>query len=178
MDKSYLDFAGLKFFYENLANEFVQKADVDVILQQKTTDEWLAINDQVPSAGTIMVYTDRTMIDNEYVPDIKIADGKRTVGDLPFIVERNFDALIQSYREITTDTVNELYLLGASLDSDDIKRNTGITMQAGTITAELFNGIATVAKSVEHSLTIGENVYNGSADVVIPVYKGNIDQEN
>lgn len=174
MDKTYLDFAGLQLFYENLANEFVSKAEVDVVLQQKTTDEWLAINDQVPSAGTIMVYTDRTVINEEYVPDIKIADGKRTVGNLPFIVERNFDALIQSYREITTDTVNELCLLGASLDSDDIKRNTGITMKSGTLTAELFNGIAAVAKKVEHSLTIGENIYDGSSDVVIPVYKGDI----
>lgn len=174
MDKTYLDFAGLKLFYENLTKEFVSKAEVDVTLQQKTTDEWLAINDQVPSAGTIMVYTDRTLIDDEYVPDIKIADGKRTVGDLPFIVERNFDALIQSYKRITTDTLSELCLLGASLDSDDIKRNTGITMKSGTITAELFEGIATVAKRVEHSLTIGENVYDGSSDVTIPVYKGDI----
>lgn len=44
-------------------------------------------------------------------------------------------------------------------------------MKNDTITARFFNGIA---KSVEHSLTIGDKVYDGSSNVTIPIYEGDI----
>lgn len=170
----YLDFAGLQLFYQKIAKIYATKAETNVLLQEKTCDEWLAAKDEIPAVGTILVYTDRTIVGEEYIPDIKIADGKRTVEDLPFLVERNFASLVENYSKIIDDTQNEIYLLGASQDADTIKRNTGISMQAGTLTAEFFNGVASIAKKIEHSLTIGENVFDGSSDINIPIYKGDI----
>lgn len=169
--KDYLDFAGLKHFYDKLAETYGTKSEINNLIQQKTFDEWLAIGDKVLDAGTILVYTDRTSVDGEYVPDIKISDGRTSVSNLPFLVERNLSSLIENYISIADDISNEIYLLGASQASNDIKRNTGIKMKNDTITARFFNG---VAKSVEHSLTIGDKVYDGSSNVTIPIYEGDI----
>ena len=170
--KTYLDYSGLQLFYNNLAKNYASKLDVDKLIQQKTFDEWLSISDKVLAAGTILVYTDRTSVNGEYIPDIKIADGKTSVANLPFLVERNLDSLIEKYTKIVDDVQNEIYLLGAAQGSDAIKRNTGIKMQGSMITADIFDGMA---RKVEHSLTIGENKFDGSADVVVPVYKGNME---
>lgn len=48
----------------------------------------------------------------------------------------------------------------------------GITEVKNLIIAGDYTGTADVAKSLEHSITIGEHVFNGTEDVTIPIYNG------
>lgn len=108
-------------------------------LIQKTFTEWLNESDKVFPAGTILVYTDRTVVDGEYAPDIKIADGKTAVKDLPFTIERKIESVLEG--------------IGFEKRED------------GTF---VFQESA----KVSHKLVIGDYSYDGSEEVVIPVYKG------
>ena len=48
----------------------------------------------------------------------------------------------------------------------------GITQVRNLIIAGDYVGTADVAKKLEHSITIGEHVFNGTEDVTIPIYDG------
>ncbi len=48
----------------------------------------------------------------------------------------------------------------------------GITQVKNLIIAGDYAGTADVAKKLEHSITIGEHVFNGTEDVTIPIYDG------
>lgn len=48
----------------------------------------------------------------------------------------------------------------------------GITEVKNLIIAGDYTGTAEVAKKLEHSITIGEHVFDGTSDVSIPIYDG------
>lgn len=48
----------------------------------------------------------------------------------------------------------------------------GITKVKNLKIAGDYTGTAEVAKKLEHSITIGEHVFNGTSDVTIPIYDG------
>lgn len=48
----------------------------------------------------------------------------------------------------------------------------GITKAKNLIIAGDYTGTAEVAKKLEHSITIGEHVFDGTQDVTIPIYSG------
>lgn len=48
----------------------------------------------------------------------------------------------------------------------------GITEVKNLIIAGDYTGTADVAKKLEHSITIGEHVFDGTEDVTIPIYNG------
>lgn len=125
-----------KEIYFDYANERVSYCQPEV----KTFAEWLDLNDKVYPAGTLLVYTDRTSVDGENIPDMKIADGARSVEKLPFLHENS-------------NVIN-------FLEKQDIK------VENGTIYAKTFEG------ALGHKLTIGTYVYDGSEDVIVPVYEG------
>jgi len=56
-------------------------------MEVRTTEEWNARQSYVPEAGRIIVYSDRSVLDDKNVPGIKIADGSAYVVDLPFVDE-------------------------------------------------------------------------------------------
>lgn len=62
-------------------------------------------------------------------------------------------------------TVGELPFLSDS-DVEKYLKNNGVSVEDGVIVATTFRG------ALEHSLTIGPYVYNGSQDVEVPVYDG------
>lgn len=62
--------------HEGVSNVFVD-----------TTANWNNKITYVPSAGTIIIYTDKTVIDNKEIPGIKIGDGNAYCVDLPFITD-------------------------------------------------------------------------------------------
>ena len=48
----------------------------------------------------------------------------------------------------------------------------GMTQVKNLIIAGDYTGTADVAKKLEHSITIGEHVFDGTEDVTIPIYDG------
>lgn len=114
----------------------IYKGDVlysdGLLVQPATFENWLARADEILAAGTILIYTDRTVVDGVNCPDIKIADGEKTVAALPFLTDR--------------------FMESAGIDtSGDVP---------------VFKG------RLNHSITIGEHIYDGTADVNIPIYDG------
>lgn len=162
--KKYLDYQGLEYL--------ISKLNIGNLIQKKTFNEWLQLENNIPEAGTVLVYSDRSTVNGVPVPDIKIADGKTTVGELSFLMDRNADTFIAKYIQITDDIINELSIIAASPESNELKRNNNIKIKGGTISAELFNGLAETAKKVQHTLTIGDIVFDGSEDKSVPIYNG------
>lgn len=145
----------------------------------RTFQQWLDREDEVPESGMILIYTDRSCADGENLPDIKIADGVHSVKELPFISERTINALNLDYSSVAENNSERLYPIGIADGSKELSKNTKVFIEGGTITAEKFIGdmTATSAEKVNHKLYIGEQVYDGSEDVVVPTYDGSLEME-
>lgn len=59
-----------------------------------TTDYWNSRTGFVPDANTIIIYTDKAIIDGENVPGIKIGSGNGYVQDLAFVGDDTADTLL------------------------------------------------------------------------------------
>jgi len=62
--------------HEGVSNVFVD-----------TTINWNNKITYVPPVGAIIIYTDKTVIDNKKIPGIKIGDGNAYCVDLPFVTD-------------------------------------------------------------------------------------------
>lgn len=64
-----------------------------------TTEHWNAKIDYIPARGTIIVYSDRRVIDGVAYPAIKIGDGGAYLIDLPFIGDDNTAEIIDQLND-------------------------------------------------------------------------------
>lgn len=120
-----------------------------IVIPQITIDE----------AGHVTDITTRTYksvnTDNDY--QVRQLAAITTTGAYPIILAAS-TATTQ-----TTGTVNKTSTLTYNPGTKELKN------EGGTITASSFNG---TASKVGHSITIGNYVFDGSEDVVIPIYDG------
>lgn len=68
-------------------------------MEVRTTEEWNARQSYVPEAGRIIVYSDKSVLDDKNIPGIKIADGSAYVVDLPFVDDDVEAVLIEHIRD-------------------------------------------------------------------------------
>lgn len=54
-------------------------------IQIHTTSYWNQQTSYIPPAGTLIIYSDYSILDNKDVPNFKVGDGLAYVVDLPFI---------------------------------------------------------------------------------------------
>ena len=54
-------------------------------IQIHTTSYWNQQTSYIPPAGTLIIYSDYSILDNKNVPNFKVGDGLAYVVDLPFI---------------------------------------------------------------------------------------------
>lgn len=73
-------------------------------MRRNVTEYW-RINPQfIPLPGEIIVYTDYQIINGQFVPAIKIGDGKTSVVSLPFIMGSDVgEDVLQALNEHITD---------------------------------------------------------------------------
>lgn len=68
-----------------------------------TTAVWQTKADFVPSRGTIIVYSDRNVINGSVYPGVKIGDGQAYVADLPFVGEEITEQIIEDLNQHIAD---------------------------------------------------------------------------
>lgn len=76
-------------------------------MEVRTTEEWNTRISYVPEAGRIIVYSDRSVVDGQNVPGIKIADGKAYVVDLPFVGEDIEKVLLDHIHDVEAHITSE-----------------------------------------------------------------------
>lgn len=64
-----------------------------------TSDGWNLKKTYVPKRGEIVIYLDRSIIDDIAYPGVKIGDGNAYVADLPFIGDDTMIALLSAIRD-------------------------------------------------------------------------------
>ena len=94
----------------NQQNNFTLRNSTQIVpygtarLTIHTTDYWTTNIDYVPSAGEIIVYSDKTVIDGVTYPGVKIGDGKAYCVDLPFLNEDANNMIIEMLNNHINDT--------------------------------------------------------------------------
>lgn len=108
--KKYLDSQGTAFLWSKIKNI---KLDNTLIYESKTVEEWNSDKDLISQKGTLYIYSNYKIVndqeDNEiFLPGIKLGDGKAYLIDLPFL---NTDA----FNEQILDHINNK-IIHVSLD--------------------------------------------------------------
>lgn len=94
--KKYLDSQGTAFLWSKIKNI---KLDNTLVYESKTVEEWNNDKDLISQKGTLYIYTNYKIIndqeDNEiFLPGIKLGDGKAYLIDLPFLNTDTFNEQI------------------------------------------------------------------------------------
>lgn len=94
--KKYLDSQGTAFLWSKIKNI---KLDNTLVYESKTVEEWNSDKDLISQKGTLYIYTNYKIIndqeDNEiFLPGIKLGDGKAYLIDLPFLNTDTFNEQI------------------------------------------------------------------------------------
>lgn len=72
-------------------------------IEIRTTAEWSNYLQYIPTAGRIIVYSDKSVINGVPIPGIKIADGLSYVVDLPFVGDDATSEILRSLSEHVND---------------------------------------------------------------------------
>lgn len=74
-----------KFVSVDNNGNFIYTGSSSSDIQIHTTSYWNQQISYIPPAGTLIIYSDYSILDNKEVPNFKVGDGLAYVVDLPFI---------------------------------------------------------------------------------------------
>ena len=112
----------------------------DITVESNTTKTWAAKTDYIPDAKTICVWSDyKVAEDGNYIPGIKIADGKAYAVDLPFVTDW-LETLITDHinnasvhvNKSTVDSLVDTVAEGITLDVDEESGENTLVLLAPT----------------------------------------------
>lgn len=97
--KKYLDSQGTAFLWSKIKNI---KLDNTLVYESKTVEEWNSDKDLISQKGTLYIYSNYKIINDEddneiFLPGIKLGDGKAFLIDLPFLNTDPFDEQILNH---------------------------------------------------------------------------------
>lgn len=102
-----------------------------------TTAHWAERTEYIPRKGTIVVYSDRNVIEGVNYPGVKIGDGSAYLVDLPFVGD---DLVMQTMAVINAHATNvNIHVTAAEKEYWNNKLDSGIDGETLILSPALFH---------------------------------------